>query len=92
MGKLLYKILDLFSNNFVRKFLTSLGIGIVTGMPFYILLSSMIDRAASQIGASPYVGLLAVFGIDKALSILFGAVLTRAYYESLNVRFSRKSA
>lgn len=90
MGKLLYTVLDLFANNFVRKLLTSLGIGLATGLPFYLLISTTIDNATDQISSVSYVGLLAVFGIDTALSILFGAVLTRAYYEAMQLKITRR--
>lgn len=90
MGSFLYKILDLFANNFFRQFLTSLGIGLAVGVPFYLLLSTYLDRAITQFNASPYLGLLAVFGIDTALSIIFTAVLTRAYWESMRIRAVRR--
>lgn len=86
MGALLYKILDLFSNNFVRQMLTSFGVGLATGIPFYFFLSTQIDNAVAKMGSSPYVGLMALFGVDTALSIIFSAILTRAYWESMKLR------
>lgn len=90
MGRLLYKLLDVFSNNFVRQFLTSLGVGLATGVPLYLLISSIVDNVADHYGSSPYIGLLAVFGIDDALGILFTAILTRAYWQSMKPRWVTK--
>lgn len=91
MGKFLYNILDLFSNNFVRKFLTSLGIGIATGLPFYLLISTYVNNAASYVQSAPYMGLMAVFGIPEAFGIIFTAIMTRAYWESMRIRMAKRS-
>jgi hypothetical protein len=91
MGALLYKILDLFANNFVRQMLTSFGVGLATGLPFYLFLSSQVDQAITQINSSPYLGLMAVFGIDTALSMVFTAILTRAYWESMKLRTVKRN-
>lgn len=90
MGGLLYRVLDLFSNNFVRQFLTSLGVGIASGLPLYLLISTIVDDVAAHFGSSPYIGLLAVFGIDDALGIILTAILTRAYWQSMKPRWVNK--
>lgn len=91
MGAFLYKILDLFANNFVRQMLTSFGVGLATGLPFYLFLSTQVDNAVAQINSSPYLGLMAVFGIDTALSMVFTAILTRAYWESMKLRSVKRN-
>ncbi|WP_367156952.1 DUF2523 family protein [Acinetobacter sp. FL] len=91
MGGLIYKVLDLFSNNFIRQILTSLGIGIVTGLPFYLMLSTYIYKAASHIESTPYIGLMAVFGIPEGFGIIFTAIMTRAYWESMRPRLAKRS-
>lgn len=91
MGKLLYGIFDLFANNFIRQILTSLGVGIVTGLPFYLFLSSYVTSAASHIESLPFIGLMAVFGIPEAIGIIFSAILTRAYWEAIRIRMAKRS-
>ncbi len=91
MGKLLYKIMDLFGNNFVRQLLTSLGVGIVTGAPVYLLLTTYVNNAASHVESLPYIGLMAVFGIPEAIGILFSAIMTRAYWESLRIKLAKRN-
>ena len=90
MSKLLYALLDLFSNNFVRKLLTSFGVGILTGLPFYLFLSTYVNNAASHIQSLPYIGLMAVLGIPEAIAIIFTAILTRAYWESMRIRLAKR--
>lgn len=90
LSGLLYKVLDIGSNNFVRSFITSMGIGIATGAGIYLLIESYINRAVQSAESVPYVGLLGLFGIDSALSILLGAVLTRAAIEATKPRLVKK--
>lgn len=90
LSALLYKVMDVGSNNFVRSFLTSLGMGIATGAGIYLLIDSYISQAVQRAESVPYVGLLGLFGIDTALSILLGAVLTRAAFEATKPRLSKK--
>jgi len=90
MFKLLYKLLDVFSNNTVRNLMSSLGIGIMSGAGIYILITQFINQAISQAYNLPFLGLLGLFGIDKALAIIFGAVLTRASMEATNVSLYKK--
>lgn len=90
MGALLYKIFDLFANNFIRQILTSFGIGIVTGLPFYLFLSTYVQQAASHIESTPYIGLMAVFGIPEGFGIIFTAIMSRAYWEAMKPRFAKR--
>ncbi|OBS04258.1 hypothetical protein BAX55_18670 [Acinetobacter baumannii] len=92
MSALFYKLLDVFANNFIRQFLTSMGIGLAVGLPFYLMLSTYVDRAVAQINSAPYLGLMAVFGIDKAMSIILTAILTRAYWESMKLRAVKRGS
>lgn len=87
MGKLFYKILDIFSSNFVRQLATSLGVGLAVGLPFYLFITNLVDEVAASFQSIEYIGLLAKFGIDDALGIIFTAVLTRVYWESMKPKW-----
>lgn len=91
MWRILYNVLDLFANNSVRALLTSLGIGLVSATAVSVLLSQYIDTALSQASSMPLLGLLGLFGIDKALSILLGAVLTRASIEASKLSIGKRA-
>lgn len=91
MGKLLYNILDLFANNSFRSLLTSLGIGLVSATAVQTLLSEYINTALNQASSMPMLGLLGMFGIDSALSILLGAVLTRASIEASKLSLGKRA-
>ena len=90
MWKILYNVLDVFANNSVRSLITSMGIGVISGASAYILLSQYIDSAISQSATMPMLGLLSMFGLDTALSIIFGAILTRGSLEASKLSFARR--
>ena len=90
MWKILYNVLDVFANNSVRSLITSMGIGVISGASAYILLSQYIDSAISQSATMPMLGLLSMFGLDTALSITFGAILTRGSLEASKLSFARR--
>ena len=91
MWRILYNVLDLFANNSARALLTSLGIGLVSATAVSVLLSQYIDTALSQASTMPFLGLLGLFGIDTALSILLGAVLTRASIEGSKLSIGKRA-
>lgn len=91
MWRILYNVLDLFANNSSRALLTSLGIGLVSATAVSVLLSQYIDTALSQASSMPSLGLLGLFGIDTALSILLGAVLTRASIEASKLSIGKRA-
>lgn len=89
MWKILYNLLDVFANNSVRSLITGLGLGVVSGAGAYVLLSQYIDSAVSQASSMPMLGVMSLFGIDTALSINFGAILTRGSLEASKLSFAR---
>ncbi len=91
MWKILYNVLDVFANNSVRSLITSMGIGVVSGASAYILLTEYINNAISQASTMPMIGLLGMFGLDTALSITFGAILTRGSLEASKLSFARRT-
>ena len=92
MWKILYNLLDVFANNSVRTLITSLGIGVVSGASAYFLLSQYIDSAVAQASSMPMLGLMSMFGIDTALSLTFGAILTRGSIEASKLSFARRKS
>lgn len=82
--------MDVGSNNAVRGFITSAGLGLASGAAIYLMIETYINKAVLSSESVPYVGLLGLFGIDTALSILLGAVLTRASIEALSPRVIKK--
>lgn len=91
MWKILYNVLDVFANNSVRSLITSMGIGVVSGASAYILLTEYINNSISQASTMPMIGLLGMFGLDTALSITFGAILTRGSLEASKLSFARRT-
>ena len=90
MIALFYKLLDVFANKFFNSILKAFGIGLVSGTAIYLIASQWIQYVVTSSDSMPYLGLLALFGIDKALSIILSAILSRAYFESQKISFGRK--
>lgn len=89
MWRIFYNLLDVFANNSVRTLITSMGFGVLSGASAYLLLSNYIDSSISQASSMPMIGLLGMFGIDSAISITFGAILTRGSIEASKLSFVR---
>ncbi len=90
MWRIFYNVLDLFANNSIRSLFTSLGIGLVSATAVNVLLSNYIDTAINRASSMPMIGILSMFGIDTAISILLGAVLTRASIESSKLSLGKR--
>lgn len=90
MIKLFYKLLDVSANNIFASILKSLGVGLASGAAIYVLVSTYIQNVVATASTMPYLGLLALFSIDKGLSIILGAILTRASYQAMTVGFVKK--
>ncbi len=86
-SSLLYKLFSVLAINTVRKFLTAFGIGVVSGSAMYMLLNTFIQTLVTKANDLPYLGVLSLFGIDAALSIILSAILTRSIYLSTKVSF-----
>ena len=87
MSALLYKLFSVLAINSVRKFLTAFGIGITTGAAMYVLLNGFIQTVVARANEMPYLGLLALFGVDAGLAIILSAILTRSIYLSTKASF-----
>lgn len=83
-------MLDVSSNNTINSLLRSMGIGIASGAAIYALISHYLDTVIQSAYQMPYLNMMAMFSIDKGLSIILGAILTRASYESMNLSFVKK--
>lgn len=89
MSALLYKILDIFSNKFFNSILKSFGIGVFAGTAIYLISSTWIEHVITKSSEMPYLGLLSLFGIDAALSIILSSILSRAFFESQKMTIGR---
>lgn len=91
MIALFYKLLDVFSNNFFNKILKSFGVGVISGTAIYLIANKWIEYVVTRSSEMPYLGLLSLFGIDAALSIILSSILSRAFFESQKMTIGRKS-
>lgn len=73
----LYNLLLLLSNNATYAIFKAFGLGFATYYLSSQFLESMINRTQQHMNQFEYVQLLGLMGVDDAMSIIFGAVLTR---------------
>jgi hypothetical protein len=67
-------------SNFAKKVLLGAGVAIISTAVIQTVLTSFINKAinASSSIDHTYLGLLAISGLDQAISIVIGALIARA--------------
>lgn len=91
MPQLLILIGGYLASDLLRKVLLSAGLGLASGAFFTILINLYIDKAVNSLGQIPasILGLLGLFGFDKALSIIIGALVMRASINAMQISFRK---
>ncbi len=72
-----------------KKVLLGAGVSLVTGAVIETILNAYISKAmamSSQLNPS-YLGLLSISGLDKAISIIIGALVARSAIMAAQVSF-----
>ena len=91
MLKYLFMLGSWLLSNFDKKVLLGAGVAIVSSAIIQTVLTSFINKA---IGASSsidhtYLGLLAISGLDQAISIVIGALIARATIVAAEMSFKK---
>lgn len=75
------------ASDLLRRVLLSAGLGLATAAFFTTILNIYIDRVINNLGGMPasVLGLLGLFGFDKALSIIIGALVMRASINAMSI-------
>ncbi|ENX58647.1 DUF2523 domain-containing protein [Acinetobacter sp. ANC 5659] len=78
-------------SNFAKKVLLGAGVAIVSTVVIQTILTSFINKAinASNSIDHTYLGLLAISGLDQAISIVIGALITRATIVASEMSFKK---
>ena len=79
--------------NFASKVLLGAGVAIVSSAIINTILTSFIEKAinASSSVDPTYLGLLALSGLDQAISIIVGALVARATIVASSMSFKKMS-
>ena len=91
MPALLIALVAFISKDLIKKLLLGAGIGIASGFVFKTVLNIFIDKminSLSGVGAS-FLQLCGLFGLDKCLSIIVGALAMRAAIMAMQLSFSK---
>lgn len=92
MLKLFYLIGGYLTADLLKKVLFGAGIGVASYAFFNSLINMYIDRAINNLGGIPAsaIQLLGLFGLDKALSVIIGALVIRASINAMQIGLSVK--
>lgn len=66
-------------SGFIARILVGAGFAVLGSITFGNFINYFVAKMLSQLSAVPYVGLLGLADIDKAISIMVSAVLMRVY-------------
>lgn len=83
MGKLLVSVLSWAMGSFFARILTGAGFAILGSITFSNFINYFVDKLIAQLSDIPFVGLLGLAQVDKAISIMIAAVLIRVYLSTL---------
>ena len=91
MPAILFNIGSWLLTNFAQKVLLGAGVAIVSSAIINTILTSFIQKAISASSSvdPTYLGLLAISGIDQAISIIIGALVARATIVASSMGFKK---
>lgn len=91
MPALLITLIGFISVDLIKKLLIGAGIGLATAAFFNLLLQYVIEKLITNLGGIPadILKILGLFGLDKALSIIIGALFLRATIEAGKLSFKK---
>lgn len=91
MLKYLFGLGSWLLSNFAKKVLLGAGVAIVSTAVIQTVLTSFINKAinASTSIDHTYLGLLAISGLDQAISIVIGALIARATIVASEMSFKK---
>ena len=91
MLKYLFMLGSWLLSNFAKKVLLAAGVALVSTAVIQTLLGTFIQKAinASSSVDPTYLGLLAISGVDKAISIVIGALIARAAIVATGTSFKK---
>lgn len=70
-------------SGFIARILVGAGFAVLGSITFANFINYFIDKMLSQLSSVPFVILLGLAGIDKAISIMVSAVLIRVYLSTV---------
>lgn len=84
MASLLRGVLIWVLSSFLLKIATVLGVGIVTYKTLYTLVESFLDMIQPALNGLPayILDIITIAGAPEALSVVCGAIITRAAFNS----------
>ena len=91
MPALLIAVFTFITGDLIKKLLLGAGIGLASGAIFKAVLNVFIDKMITSLGGvgSSFLQLCGLFGLDKCLSIIVGALAMRAAIMAMQLSFSK---
>lgn len=84
-------IVAFITGDLIKKLLLAAGIGVASSYFFNELIQYLITRMTINFSSLPasFISLLGMFGVDKALSIIIGALFMRASIMAMGLSFKK---
>lgn len=94
MGKILFTIGTYLLGSAVKRILIGAGLGLVSSQVILSIIDIYINKAMNNMsfGASTAIQFLGISGADVALSVLIGALITRATLEASKIGLKKLSS
>ena len=91
MPRLLLMLTTFIASDLLKKILLGAGIGLASGMIFKTVLNIFIDKMIVSLGGvgGQFLQLCGLFGLDKCLSIIIGALAMRAAIMAMQISFTK---
>lgn len=94
MARLFMAAMTFVLGGFIQKFVSSLGVGLVSYVMLVPVVRGMINLLLGELASLPHqvLQLLEIMGLSSALSILFSAVVARVVISSFGKKFMGSKA
>lgn len=91
MPRLVLMLVSFIASDLLKKILVGAGIGVLTGAIFKTVLNIFINKMILSLGGvgAQFLQLCGLFGLDKCLSIIIGALAMRAAIMAMQISFTK---
>jgi hypothetical protein len=91
LASILTKSMQVFGSGAAKNMLAGAGLGLATSAFILTILNQYIDTFANSMNGLQIIGLLAISGVDVAISVIIGALVTRATIASQSISLTKKT-
>lgn len=91
LSSMITKTMEVVGSGAAKNMLTGAGLGLATSAFILTILNRYIDVFTQSMNGLQMIGLLAISGVDVAMSVIIGALVTRATIASQSISLTKKT-